>query len=500
MFLRKINLKGLGPKLIISSTLLLLCSVTVVSSIIYLLLAKSLRDSDQELLKQLSESYAQTYLEHGPESLAKEISNGLIVIIASPSEKNVFTKVTEDIEEELDGKNEIHALKTEISKLPLREGVRTVFLNTNEKENDLSERLELKLKTLASKKDWDNVLPMIDNDLFEVYVHKLKSGEWIKVGRSAESREEHLGKIRFIALMVFIPFIFIGMGLSFLLSRSVLRPIRDLASTIRAIKEGKAQTRGKVWGTGDEVDTLTMEFNSMLEKNELLLQNIKSTVDNVAHDLRTPLTRLRGSAEYALTHSLGPDQLRESLADVMENSEQILNLLNVIMDVSEAESQTLKIKNETIEVSSLVDRLADFFSLVAEEKGIKFHITSAPDLYIKGDRTRLMQALGNILDNAIKYSPSNSPIEIQTYQTGENVVIAITDHGYGIEKADQEKIWERLYRGDQSRSTPGLGIGLSLVKAIVQVHHGEVTVKSQIGQGSTFFVSLPICNVQERSL
>lgn len=499
MFLRKLNLKGLGPRLIISSTLLLLCSLTVVSSIIYFLLAKSLRDSDQERLKQLSETYAQTYLQYGPENLSQDISNGLFVLITSPSNENVFLKITEDIEDDLDGNDEIQQLKSEILNLPLREGVKTIFLKKSEKNYDFSERLELKLKILAKEKGWSNILSMLEDDLYEVYVHKLKSGEWIKVSRSAESREEHLAQIRGIALMVFIPFIFISIGLSFLLSRSVLRPIRDLASTMRNIKEGKSGLRGNVRESGDEVDSLTIEFNSLLDKNEQLLQNIKSTVDNVAHDLRTPLTRLRGSAEYALTHSLEPDQLRESLADVLENSEQILNLLNVIMDVSEAESQTLKIKTEIIEVSSLVDRLTDFFTFVAEEKGIKFHVTSEPELFINGDRTRLMQAFGNILDNAIKYSPSNSQIDIQTYRSGQNVVIAFTDYGHGIEEAEQEKIWERLYRGDQSRSTPGLGIGLSLVKAIVRVHKGDVTVKSQAGQGSTFIVSLPICNVQERS-
>src|SRR5690606_27261785 len=135
--------------------------------------------------------YAQTYLEHGSKSLANEIADGLVVVITSSSKDELFFKVTEDVEDEFDGDGEIQQLRSEILKLPLRKGVKTIFLKSTEKENKLSDRIELQLKQFALDRDWMNLLPMIDNDLLEVYVHKLKSGDWIKVGRSSESREEH---------------------------------------------------------------------------------------------------------------------------------------------------------------------------------------------------------------------------------------------------------------------------------------------------------------------
>lgn len=498
MSLKKINTKALGPRLILSTTLLLICSLTIVSSIIYFLLASSLRKSDEALLERLSENYGHTYITNGVESLDKEISPEIMVAIFDQSGKEVFSKMPEYIDNDFEDDDEIRQLKNSSRNLPLKAGLNTVLLLSGEENNDLYQKIEYQMRLFAQKKNWVNILPIIDNDLFEIHIRKLKSGEWIQVGRSSEEREEHLASIRYIAFMVFIPFIFIGIILSVLMANGILRPIRELAGTIREIKNGEKKKRGKIRGTNDEIDILTAEFNTLLDKNDVLIRNIKETVDNVAHDLRTPVTRLRSSAEYALSGNSTQEQLKESLADTLENSEQILDLLNAIMDVAEAESQTLKIKMKEIQLSTLIDRLADFFQIAAEDKNIKIYISVSNDITISGDEIRLQQAFSNIIDNAIKYSPSGTSIGIQAIAQDGKVIITFSDQGIGIDESDVDKIWERLYRADKSRSTPGIGIGLSLVKAIINVHGGDIKVKSKPSQGTTFTVTLPSCNVHER--
>lgn len=498
MSLNRSKRKGLGPRLVLSVTLLLFLSLTIVSSTIYFLLAKSLRDNDLEHLRKLGQSYAQTYAAKGVTGLRSEIPPEIYVSISGSDGKVKFTRLPEFIDQDFEDADEIRQLEAGAAKLPLRPGLHTLLLLSGEENNDLYQRFEFRLRQYVQGRDWTGLLPIIDNDLFEVYLLRLPSGEWMKVGMSPEKREEHLASIRMIALIVFTPFIFIGVILSALLSRRILKPIRDLESTIHLIKSGKSGLRGKVSGTGDEIDVLTTELNSLLDKNDHLVENIKTTVDNVAHDLRTPLTRLRSSAEYALTK--GTDESRkEALQDALENSTQILDLLNAIMDLAEAETQTMKIQLLPVHLLTVINRLTDFFQFTAEEKNISFAVVVSDSIWVRGDVTRLLQALSNLIDNAIKYSGSGTSIRILSEVSGDIVKLSVIDKGIGIPESDLSRVWDRLYRSDRSRATPGAGIGLSLVKAIVQVHGGNVGVTSIPDQGSTFWLTLPICNAPANS-
>lgn len=271
-----------------------------------------------------------------------------------------------------------------------------------------------------------------------------------------------------------------------------LRPLRHLIDTTRSIIEtNKMDVRIPATQKRDELEELGILFNTMLEKIEALINGMKMALDNVAHDLRTPMTRLRGTAEMALHGEKNIDTLKEALLDCLEESERVLVMLNTIMDISEAETGTMKLNWERVDIVTLVNEMAELYSYVAEEKKISVRTLWPKELYLTADPNRLRQVLSNLIDNAVKYTPSGGSIDIEAFQKDQQVGITIKDTGIGIPPEELPQIWDRLYRGDKSRSQRGIGLGLSLVKAIVHAHRGQVEASSTINRGSSFTVYIP---------
>lgn len=498
MYLKRNKKLKLRTKLIISTTLLLSISLFIVATTIYYLLSDSLRLNDQENLLKITNEYSDHIKRNRLDFYQQNHPKDLLIIVQDNKKGLLFLSEPKVLEDDLEEKKEIKNLILDSKLLPLRDGLDTLLLLSTKDNQDLFPQLESRFFHFAHSMNWPNIMPLMDNDLFEIYTKQVQEDIWIKIGKSSEEREERLSDIRAIGFAVIIPFIFLSIILSYFFSEMILSSLKSLVHTIEKIKNGDNEARAEVIGANDEIDTLSLHFNSLVSHNQKLINGLKSTIDNIAHDLRTPLTRFRMSAENALNNATNKEQLVEALEDGLENSEKMVQLLNAIMDISESEAGTINLNKAQVNIKEILLSVIDLFSYISEEKSIEVKLDTFADFFILADQIRLTQAFANILDNAIKFSPQDSKVEISVEKENEDIIVKVKNSGEGILIEDIPHIWDRLYRADKSRSTQGFGLGLSIVRAIILAHQGNVEVQSSPEMGTIFSLRLPICNETER--
>ena len=337
---------------------------------------------------------------------------------------------------------------------------------------------------------WSQVRSSDRNAVLEVATIDLGDAV-LQVGKTSEARNQLLSNFRRVLMLGAGLALIIGVVGGVFLTRSTLKPLRDRRDAVRRILQtGQTDDRVPVYDTEDTVDELSTLFNAMLARITTLIHGMRNALDHVAHDLRTPMTRLRVTAESALATN-DPAKYREALSDCLEESERVLSMLTTLMDISEAETGTMKLNVTGVALAELVREVVDLYEDTAEDAGVTLHADVPVDLTVPADRDRLRQALANLVDNAIKYTPANGRVDVSAAADGAAVMIRVADTGRGISKQDLPRIFDRLYRGDESRTTRGLGLGLSLVRASVEAQGGSVTVKSNPGNGSVFEIRLP---------
>ena len=321
----------------------------------------------------------------------------------------------------------------------------------------------------------------------------LHDGNLLQIGINIENRIRTLARFRGTFVIVALPLVLLGFCGGLFFSNRSLRPVAKLITAIKSIiATGKLNTRIPSSGTGDELDELVLLFNGMLAKIDTLVGGMRAAMDNVAHDLRTPLTRLSGRAELALRPSVNDADRKKALWACIEDASGILTMLNTLMDISEAETGAMILNLNVANLCLIVVDIAELYRYPAEEKGLSIAVNVPDQLLVSLDLNRMRQVLANLLDNAVKYTPAGGSIKVEALEHKDKACVSVKDTGIGVAGEEVKLIWDRLYRGDRSRATPGLGLGLALVRAIISAHGGAVAVTGEPGQGSTFTLTLPL--------
>jgi signal transduction histidine kinase len=310
----------------------------------------------------------------------------------------------------------------------------------------------------------------------------------------AAMREDLDEEFRRTFFLLVVPLVVLAIFGGLLLTWWVTWPARRFAELAhRVVSTGELDERIPLGAHRGELTPVAFLFNRMLDRIESLVASIHDSLDHVAHDLRTPMTRLRAVAERALQRPDDAAACSEAIADCMEESERILAMLNNLMDVAEAQTGAMRLDRSDISLRELIAGVADLYEFVAEERKSRILLEEGErDLRILADADRLKQALANLVDNSLKYGGEDNEVRIALREEAGSAILSVTDRGPGIRDEDLPLIWDRLYRGDLSRSERGLGLGLSYARAIVEAHGGSVDVSTEMGKGSTFVFRLPL--------
>ena len=318
-----------------------------------------------------------------------------------------------------------------------------------------------------------------------VRVFELPGGFRLLVGRDLEERERLYHIILAAGRWSIAVVIVLGLGGGLFVTRRVLHRVDAMTETTRKIMDGNLGTRLPVAGTGDELDRLADNLNAMLDRIEALMAGLKEVSDNIAHDLKTPLTRLRNRAEEALRMAKSENEYRAALDATIEESDGLIRTFNALLMIARAEAGQARDDMVDFDAAEIVRDVGELYEPLAEEKGIVLKVEADSAAPVKGNRELVSQAVANLIDNAIKYGEpdggkvNGAPAEIvvRAQNEGDRILLTVADRGPGIPEGERSRVVERFVRLEQSRSQPGLGLGLSLASAVARLHGGELTLE-----------------------
>jgi hypothetical protein len=334
-----------------------------------------------------------------------------------------------------------------------------------------------------------------------VRVFQLPAGFRLLVGRDLEERERLHDIVLAAGRWSLAIVIVLGVAGGFFVTRRVLKRVDAMTETTRKIMDGDLAGRLPIAGTGDELDRLASNLNAMLERIEALMRGLKEVSDNIAHDLKTPLTRLRNRCEEALRVAEDESQYRAALESTIEESEALIRTFNALLMIARAESGQARDGMAEIDAAEIARGVGELYEPLADDKGIHLKVEAPTEAPLHGNRELISQALANLVDNAIKYGGINgadAEIIVTARGEGDRILLAVADSGRGIPAADRGRVVERFVRLEQSRSQPGSGLGLSLASAVARLHGGELKLEDN-HPGLKTVISLPRAGSVPRS-
>jgi len=339
---------------------------------------------------------------------------------------------------------------------------------------------------------FETIILQARRDEVRVLYAMIGPGAILQVGQSMENYMRIIDAFRGIFLATMALLVTLAAGIGWFMARRAVSGVEAITRTAQTISGGTLAKRVPVKDRGDEIDQLAMTFNQMLDRIQTLVTEIKQMGDNIAHDLKSPLTRIRGSAEVTLTTGKSMAEYESMAASAIEECDRLLDMINTMLMISKTEAGVDKPARAKIDLTRLIRDACELFGTAAEDKGLTLTCDLPETCNIRGDTRMIQRMVSNLLDNAIKYTPPGGTVGVSVSEKdGENMLISVKDTGIGISSEDLPRIFERFYRCDQSRSEAGTGLGLSLARAIAKAHGGDIAVASRPGEGSAFTVTIP---------
>jgi heavy metal sensor kinase len=317
-------------------------------------------------------------------------------------------------------------------------------------------------------------------------------GTILQTGQSMEAAADFVRAFRrmFIGFMTLL--ILPAAAVGWFMARRALAGVTAVTRTAKTIADGNLDQRVPIEARGDEIDELALTFNRMVDRIQELITEIREMSDNIAHDLKSPITRIRGLAEVTLTTAEKPEGFRTMASSAIEECDRLLDMINTMLFISRTESGVHKPERIEMDLSGMLQAASELLRPVAEDSQVYIHCNTSGPMVFRGDKRMIQRLIANLIDNAVKYTPPGGRVTAALHRSADRqFVISISDTGTGISAADLPHIFDRFYRGDQSRSQPGTGMGLSLARTVARAHGGEISVESRPGEGSTFRVHLP---------
>ena len=314
----------------------------------------------------------------------------------------------------------------------------------------------------------------------------------LQLGQSMENYTRLIEVFRKIFISTMATLFFLAAIIGWFMARRALAGVEAVTRTARQISEGSLKERVPVKKYQDEIDQLAITFNQMLDRIQTLVAGIREMSDNIAHDLKSPITRIRGISEVSLATGASEKEYENMAASTVEECDRLLDMINTMLVISKTEAGVNKLDARELDIGTVVRDACELFRSMAEDKDLRLICDVSGHFSVSGDNRMIQRMIANLLDNAIKYTPAGGRIEV-TVSTANNdaVTIAVKDSGIGISEEELPRIFERFYRCDPSRSEAGIGLGLSFARAVARAHEGDIKVASKPGQGSKFSVTLP---------